>query len=317
MSSGGKPKKGHEEEHEEHGNHEAWAIPYADMLTLLMALFVVLFAVSKADTDKFQEVADAFQREFRGSGGGGSMVSIGGGGDGILDGGPGGESPPANGPPVIIPWAEGSPINGASGGDEDGAGQDPTGSAEPSEEALDLAMRREAYAIAEDAYQELMGLRDMFEVEAGQAGFDASVGFRIEARGLVVSIVSDNVLFAAASADLPPEGARLLDVIADVLHTVPNRVAIEGHSDSRPISTTRFPSNWELSGARAATVLRYLIEHHGFEPERLTATGYADTRPIAPEDNAEGKAMNRRVEIVVMTTASLAPLFEGTSSPPS
>lgn len=315
MSSGGTPKRGHEEEHEEHGNHEAWAIPYADMLTLLMALFVVLFAVSKSDTEKFQEVAEVFHREFRGSGGG--VISIGGGGMGILDGGPIGDVSQIDGPPLVIPWAEPRFAETATGDAEGGESADPPIFVfEPTEEALELAMRREAYSVAEDAYEELLELRELFENEAVMAGFGGSVGFRVEPRGLVVSIVSDNVLFGAASADLPSEGARLLDTIAEVLAVVPNRVAIEGHSDSRPISNARFPSNWELSGARAATVLRYLVETHGFEPERLTATGYADTRPVASEDTSEGRALNRRVEIVVMTTASLEPLFEGSSPPP-
>lgn len=321
MSSGGKPKRGHEEEHEEHGHSEAWAIPYADMLTLLMALFVVLFAVSKSDTEKFQEVAEAFHREFRGSGG--ALAPMGGGGAGILDGGPGGNAAGLDGPPIIIPWAE---VNGASGvSGADGTDSDepvppldespaPVIVFEPSDEAIELAMRREAYLIAEDAYQELVELRELFETQAAAAGFGGSIDFRVESRGLVVSIVSDNVLFSAASADLPSEGARLLDTVAQVLGAVPNRIAIEGHSDSRPISTARFPSNWELSGARAATVLRYLVEQHDFEPERLTATGYADTRPVASEETSTGRALNRRVEIVVMSSASLAPLFEQTSA---
>ena len=118
------------------------------------------------------------------------------------------------------------------------------------------------------------------------------------------------MLFAESSADLQPVGIEILELVADVLQASPNDISIEGHTDSRPISSGRYPSNWELSTARATSVLRHLTEHVGFDPTRLSAAGYADTRPLAPNDTVEGAARNRRVEVVVTSDVSLAPVLE-------
>src|SRR5690606_38024767 len=113
-----------------------------------------------------------------------------------------------------------------------------------------------------------------------------------------------------AQATIEPDGLAVLDVVADALSDVPNAVVVEGHTDSRPISTTRFPSNWELSTARAISVLRHLAER-GVAADRLAAAGYADTRPIDAAGTPEAMARNRRVEVVVLSTA-VAPV-EGSS----
>jgi chemotaxis protein MotB len=129
------------------------------------------------------------------------------------------------------------------------------------------------------------------------------VSFRTEQRGLVVSIVSDDVLFAPGSADLGGSGQAVLDAVARALVELPNQVAIEGHTDDTPIATGRFPSNWELSTARAATVLRYLTERRGVPARRLVAGGYGDQRPLDTNDTPAGRARNRRVDIAVLDAA--------------
>ena len=111
--------------------------------------------------------------------------------------------------------------------------------------------------------------------------------------------MSDQVLFEPGQAELRPEGRHVVDKLAAAIGRLPNKLGVEGHTDNVPISG-RYPSNWELSTARATTVLRELIEHHGISAARLSAAGYADERPVAANDTAEGRAANRRVELVVL-----------------
>lgn len=121
----------------------------------------------------------------------------------------------------------------------------------------------------------------------------------IDERGLTISFV-DGVLFDVGKADLKENAKSILDSIVSLLMDIPNYVCVEGHTDNLPISTDRFPSNWELSTARASMVIRYFIENFDFEPTRLSAAGYGEYRPVAPNDTPEGRSLNRRVDIVIM-----------------
>ncbi|SDN54415.1 flagellar motor protein MotS [Alkalicoccus daliensis] len=115
----------------------------------------------------------------------------------------------------------------------------------------------------------------------------------------VVLVLQEQALFESASADLINEAQPFLDKVGELLNTIPNMVKVEGHTDSRPISTPQFPSNWELSGARASSVIRYLSSTEDLEPQRFMAAGYGDTRPIAPNTTEENLQQNRRVVIVI------------------
>jgi chemotaxis protein MotB len=128
--------------------------------------------------------------------------------------------------------------------------------------------------------------------------------------------VSDRVLFEPGQADLRSEGREVVDKLAAAIGRLPNKLTVEGHTDNVPISG-RYASNWELSTARATTVLRELIERHGISPARLSAAGYADERPLATNDTAEGRAANRRVELVVLAdvSAALAEITAGADPP--
>jgi chemotaxis protein MotB len=279
MSAKSRGKHRHEEheEHEEHVNHEAWVIPYADMLTLLMALFLVLFAVGRTDIEKFKKLAESFREEF-GNGGSAEIVSVGTGSTGE------------------------TPIDGGNGV-LDNVEIRPT--AAQIEEAIELA---EASA-AEVAVGELDEVREEIQVLADQQGVGDKIAFRFEGRGLVLTILDDSVLFAAGQATLQPGGISILDLVMPSLQQLPNDIAIEGHTDSRPISTTRYPSNWELSTSRATSVLRYLLLQ-GFDPTRVSAAGYGETRPVADNATAEGQSANRRVEIVIVSDIPLGPAVE-------
>ncbi|NJP36972.1 flagellar motor protein MotS [Alkalicoccus luteus] len=115
----------------------------------------------------------------------------------------------------------------------------------------------------------------------------------------VVLVLQEQALFATARADLIDEAEPFLDKVSELLDTIPNMVKVEGHTDSRPINTMQFPSNWELSGARASSVIRYITEAGDLNPQRFMAAGYGDTRPVAPNTSEENLQQNRRVVIVI------------------
>ena len=142
-------------------------------------------------------------------------------------------------------------------------------------------------------------LQERLEAAISEAGLDGKVSVSLDERGVVV-FVTDGVLFGSGSATLLPDGDRLLDGLVPVLAGIGNELVVEGHTDDRPISSAQFPSNWELSTSRATTVLRGLIGHPSIPSHRLSASGYADTRPRVPNDTPEHRATNRRVEVVAV-----------------
>ncbi len=295
MSGGGHGgKKGHRheehEEHEEHVNHEAWVIPYADMLTLLMALFLVLFAIGRTDLEKFKKLAESFRSEF---GGGGSSEVV------TISEGQSGTSPLDGGEGVLD--ANVMPANAEGTGNGDG-----TGLATPTELQIEQARQEAEQEAAQEALTELEQVENAIQVDAEEQGFGDKVAFRFEGRGLVLSILNSAVLFDSGRASLRPEGLEVLGSVLDTLRDIPNALAIEGHTDSRPVNNARYSSNWELSTARAVSVLRFM-ELEGFDVTRLSAAGYADTHPVADNATAVGQAANRRVEIVIVSDISLDP----------
>ena len=116
--------------------------------------------------------------------------------------------------------------------------------------------------------------------------------------GLIVTF-SEKYMFDSGKADIYPEAKEVIKNIASLLVDEPNRISIEGHTDNTPINTPEFPSNWELSTKRATNVLKYLLEELKFEPKRLTAAGFGEWHPVAPNDTPENKAKNRRVDLIV------------------
>ncbi|MBC7319026.1 OmpA family protein [bacterium] len=131
------------------------------------------------------------------------------------------------------------------------------------------------------------------------SGLKGAVETSINERGLVISI-KDSTFFDLGKADLKPKSKQILNSIGKALKGLPNQIRVEGHTDNLPINTPQFPSNWELSTARATTVLRYLVENVGLSPEKMSAVGYGEFRPLFPNDTEEHRARNRRVDIVVL-----------------
>ena len=133
-----------------------------------------------------------------------------------------------------------------------------------------------------------------------RAGLDAAVRMKTDGRGLVLSLES-SVFFDSGSADLRPEAVQIVDGIAGALVEVPNPLRVDGHTDNVPIQSARFPSNWELSTARATTILYRFLSPAGIPPERLSAGGYAEYRPVAGNETPEGRGRNRRVDVVLIS----------------
>lgn len=253
--------------HEEHPD-ERWLITYADVLTLMFVLFMVLFSISVVNTSKFELLAESLKESLNGG-----LPTVD-GGESILPETAGvTPSPIANSSPnqvsPDIP-IEGQPANLASG--------TPT-------QALES--------------DQLESVEAQIEAKIQQAGLDDKVDTKVDERGLTVRLETDDLLFGSGDATLRPGFQRILSPIAGAVGRLPNPVRVEGHTDDRPIGTGQFPSNWELGSARSAAVVRFM-EARGIPRSRLQNAGYADARPLAPNTTAAGRAQNRRVEILVL-----------------
>jgi chemotaxis protein MotB len=276
---GKRRRKGHEEE--EHENHERWLVSYADMVTLLMCLFIVLFAMSQIDKQKFAALASGLSESF------GAPISA-------LPGSASSETSVFDGLPTPADIAL-------------GVAPDEPVSAEQLDAAAAQAAVAEAQRVAQEArtqYAELAAARDRLEAALTAAGYAGAARYEIDERGLVVHIVADEVLFDAEEAQLRPEGRAILDAVAPTLAGMANELAVEGHANHLPVTAGgAWPSNWELSAYRATTVVRHLAGN-GVAQGRLVANGYSDTRPLVPLTDPTAITVNRRVDVVVLSTAS-------------
>lgn len=155
-------------------------------------------------------------------------------------------------------------------------------------------------SMSKKEYEKLKRLQktlEKFLIKDGSKEIDIG----LSERGLEVHL-REKVLFDSGEAELRLEATSILDKLAQNLLLVPNLIRIEGHTDNIPINTSRFPSNWELSTARAAAVVRYFMDRHNFSPLRLSIAGYGPYYPIASNDNLEGRAFNRRVDLIILSS---------------
>jgi chemotaxis protein MotB len=258
-----------------HENDERWLLTYADMITLLMALFMVLFSISSVNISKYKTLQQSLKAAFSGS-----VLS---GGRAILQSGS--ESTRAHSPatsavPAIVPLTPNVPK--------------PT---DTSAKQISTAMLSASASTQEQT--DFEHLKHELDAYASSHGFAHSVQTLITRQGLVVRVLTDNLLFSSGSAHLETTGEPLLDHVADLLKVDKTHpITVEGNTDNVPIHTAQFPSNWELSTARATTVVRYFISQ-GVTEQRLGAAGYADLHPVASNATGTGRARNRRVDIVL------------------
>lgn len=239
--------------HEEHVD-EAWLLPYADILTLLLALFIVLFAASEVDSKKFQAISSSFNSELQG-------------GTGILD--------------------QEAPVESL----------DPSTTAKLNED-LPSGESDEEILAARDQ-QELEDFQTKIEAYIDEKGLSPRLQTEMTVKGLMITI-KEGVLFESGSADIIGGSQTIADEISNLLVSDPPRmIFIEGHTDNIPAGTKEYPTNWELSSARAINFMKILLENDKLDPEKFSATGYSEYHPIATNDTPEGRTENRRVEVLI------------------
>ena len=280
MSAGRRRRRAEEEEHV---NHERWLVSYSDMITVLMALFIVLFAISQVDQEKYIALSKSLAAGF-GDGEVTVSTSTLDGNDGVLDG---------LTPQDLEARGEGTAglVEADRGLGRQGEDPAPVASVDPQ---LLAAAQAEAAHLEE--------VRAALRAALLAQGLDAVVQMRIDERGLVLGLVADDVFFAPASAELTATARQVLDVAAPTLVSLAEQVTIEGHANVLPVGG-RYPTNWELSADRATQVLRHLVERDGMPPGRVSAVGYGDARPVAAGMDEASLAVNRRVDLVLLSDA--------------
>ncbi|MCX8022935.1 MAG: flagellar motor protein MotB [Syntrophorhabdaceae bacterium] len=221
---------------EDHENTERWLLTYSDLITLLLAFFIMMYTFSKQDAQKYQEVTSYLKTIFSG----GSALAY-------KDG-----------------KAEGASIMPG------------------------IMNNEEIKRRIEEEVKEI----------TTTIGLNGNISVLSDERGIVIRIM-DRAFFDEGKAVLKERAIEALEKILPVLKRINNHIRIEGHTDNIPINTYEFKSNWELSVRRATEVVRYLIEKGGVPPTRVSATGYAEYRPIMPNDTPENRALNRRIEIII------------------
>jgi chemotaxis protein MotB len=266
----------------EEGSNERWLLTYADMITLLMALFMVLFSISSVNISKYETLQKSLKAAFSGN---------------ILPGGKaiakqGATNNAAQAPSSVeLQAIEPVATQGASSAEN--------GSAHSTSSSASAAASASQAAQAQQEAAEFAHIKQELEAYARAHGFAKSVQTSIEARGLVIRVLTDDLLFASGQASLDNRATGLLEEIGALLNVDQTHpISVEGNTDDVPIHSSQFPSNWELSTARASTVVRFLIAH-GIGANRLTATGNAEQHPVDTNTTAAGRARNRRVEIVL------------------
>jgi chemotaxis protein MotB len=264
-SGGGRSRHGGGEVESE----ERWLLTYADMITLLMALFMVLFSITSVNKSKLEVLSKTLQEAFSGK-----VLP---GGESLMDSGanPKEDKPPSAQPPIPAITALVGQNSNASNA---------------SAEAKAKAKEQEDFR----------RLKQQIDSYSRQKGLQNQVQTVIAKRGLVIRLLTDQVLFDSGAADLKPEATPILGKVAEILSQERlHQVMVEGYTDNVPIRGSVFPTNWELSTARASRVVRFLIGG-GVVENRLSAAGYASLHSIASNDTAAGRSRNRRVEIVLL-----------------
>jgi chemotaxis protein MotB len=285
---------GRKKKHPEHENLERWLVSYADFMTLLFATFTALYALAQTDASKLKEVTEAIREGFE-------EQSIMNGIKSVLSG----KSPPSRNP---------DPISSQKGAGPGVIGKFDSMTYRPGEVK---SMKKMAEQLSKDLEKLSETLKkdtaeDAALKKKGEHGKQAGSGeedkeeaalqpvqVSYQERGIRISFDS-RLLFKSGDAFLKPAGQQFLDKVAVRLKTAHNlRIHVEGHTDDQAIQSGSYPSNWELSSARAGSVVRYFIGAHQITPGSLVAVGYGSTQPLGNNQTEEGRSKNRRVDIVL------------------
>jgi chemotaxis protein MotB len=251
--------------HEEHANHEAWAIPYGDLVTLLLAFFVVMYAISSVNDGKYRLLSDSLNAAFRGTPSAIEPVQI-------------GEKQLGSGADIRMSIVQQVTLQGQ-----------PRSLLNPPKPVLAGVdeRTRQLRQMAEEVEQAMSGLIN-----------EDLVAVRRHDDFIEVEIKTD-ILFPSGVATVSSGAAPVLAQLAGTLRPFTNPIRVEGYTDDRPIRTAAFPSNWELSAARAASVV-HLLTDNGISPSRLAVVAYGEHRPLKPNDSPEARNANRRVVLVIL-----------------
>ncbi len=274
MSAARRHKKHH---HEEHDNHERWLVSGYDMMTLLFAVFVVLFAISSTNVSKVKELTKSLQEAFSGP-----VLS---GGQAMMDRGNQSEAEKASPTPPLSSITPAQAVDAAMQGTDANA-------------AANEANARGATLAAKEE-QSFQALKKRIDALVKDAHLSDKVSTTVSERGLKVRLLTDRLLFSSGSAVINPGAYGTLDKIGAIIAGERKHpVEVEGHTDNRPIHTSQYPSNWQLSGGRAAAVVQRLVGA-GVAPRRTSLGGYAAEHPVSSNETSAGRSRNRRVEIIL------------------
>ncbi|UVI33445.1 flagellar motor protein MotB [Paenibacillus spongiae] len=255
--------KKHKHKNLEEHIDESWLIPYADLLTLLLALFIVLFAMSSLDAKKFEEMSKAF----------GSALSS---GKGIPD--------KSNAIIVSDDWiGSKSRVSRESSGNQQ---------QEENDRQIEKLMNEEQAKLGK--------IRNQIDQYIQSKGLTTQLDTILDESQLTITI-RDNALFQSGQAIVKPESRKLAIAISKILEQYPEyEIIVAGHTDNLPISTKQFKSNWDLSAKRALRFMDIMLMNKNLDPERFSAIGYSEFRPIASNATDAGRAKNRRVEVTIV-----------------
>jgi len=267
-----------EEEHDE--GSERWLVTYADMLTLLMVLFIILFSMSTVDSKKYEELKAGLADGF------GRSLSILNGADQTIEN-------------------KGS-IDQAAASYDQLVGEMPKNERAQVQQIVDKSAQQRIqrqYADAKNEVDSLLAVWHQMQAALKKQGLQDDVQAQIDQRGLIVSLVSRHVVFQPNVADLTRRGKRILDTLAPVLAKLPQPIEVDGHTNQVKVQPKFYPTDWELSSARAVTALRHLEEVDGIPTRRLTASAFGHTKPLVDPRTPGSQAVNKRVDIVVLSQA--------------
>lgn len=259
-------------------SRDRWLITYADLITLLLIFFVMMYAMSHLDTEKFDVVNESLQLTFRS---GDSILEQGSGLTGTAD------NNTHKNPDVDPNQSTSATIPKPSDS------EDPKETDEPKE----LTEREQAFRAQEQELQSFMSVISKY-VSDNKLGDQIFVTDRPQ--GISITL-SDRFVFDTGNAELKPASEPALAKLAGLFHELNSTVSIEGHTDNKPIVySPKYRDNWELSGARALSILRFFLEKEKLSPDEFQYAGYADTRPVGDNSTELGRQTNRRVEIIVL-----------------
>jgi chemotaxis protein MotB len=281
--------------HEEHQNHEAWAIPYADLITLLLAFFVVMYAISTVNAGKYRVLSDSLFAAFRGTPRAIEPVQVGQKQDGSEQ----------NAKNSVIDQAvvDQAMLNGAARSMVQPVRIETLMPKPPVPTGQAGAHLHDAHAAAEAKLLQRVADKVMHALDQLVR---AKLVIVRRSPSLVQVEIRTDILFPSGSAQLSKTAIPVIERLGEILKPFPNPILVEGDTDDRPIRTVAYPSNWELSAARAASVVRRFVGT-GVDPVRMAVIGHAQYEPIASNETTTGRNANRRVDIVILSTDGSVP----------